>query len=81
MDMVCDHLSRIGLILEHGVEKDKKTEKRKTLCFHSDELPLRVHDFFVLLFFFFTVSIARHRLTNKADYHYLLLQSVSGIFD
>lgn len=29
----------------------------------------------------FTILIAQYWVTNKADYHYLLLQSVSGIFD
>lgn len=33
------------------------------------------------LFSLFTILIVQYRVANKADYHYLLLQSVSGIFD
>lgn len=58
-----------------------RRKKEALYCFHSNQLPLRVHDFFFFSPPLFTTLIAQYWVTNKADYHYLLLQSVSGIFD
>lgn len=65
--------------LSGSIDKTDFKKKKSLYCFHSNQLSLKLRDFFSTPLF--TILIAQYRATNKADYHYLLLQSVSGIFE
>lgn len=65
--------------LSGSIDKTDFKKKNHSIVFIQINFLLSCVTFFSTPLF--TILIAQYRATNKADYHYLLLQSVSGIFE